>query len=168
MGYREVCLTESPGIRFVREGMSLDFGGIAKGFAADEAAKVLWEHGVRSAIIDCGGDLKLIGTRPGGEPFRVGVDEPRPDATSPLRFVLSLSNTSVVTSGNYRQFTVIDGKCYSHIIDPRTGQSIEALPSVTVVGPDSGMCDALATAISVLGEEEGLKLIDKVNARESR
>ena len=164
VGYRKIEWTDASAVRFTREGMSLDFGGIAKGFAADEAAVVLWQHGVRSAIIDCGGDLKLIGSRPGGRPFRVGVDEPRLDDPSRLRFVLSLSNMSVVTSGNYRQFTMINGKCYSHIIDPRTGQSIEALPSVTVIGPDSGMCDALATAISVLGEEEGLKLIEKVNA----
>jgi len=162
--YRLVELGAPPTVRFAREGMSFDFGGIAKGFAADEAAEVLTRHGVRSAIIDCGGDLKLVGSRPGGEPFRVGVDEPNPDAASPLRFLLHLSDTSVVTSGNYRQFTMIAGRRCSHIIDPRTGESIEALPSVTVIGPNSTLCDALATAISVLGEEDGLELIQRVNA----
>ncbi|HUW58287.1 MAG TPA: FAD:protein FMN transferase, partial [Planctomycetota bacterium] len=166
--YRKVSVTDGPTLTFTVEGTSFDFGGIAKGFAAEEAGKVLAVHGVRSAVIDCGGDLKLIGSRPGGEPFRVGVDDPTPGTVSSFRFILSLTDTSVVTSGNYRQFTVIDGRRYSHIIDPRTGQSIEALPSVTVIGPDSGMCDALATAISVLGEEEGLKLIEKVNAAEDR
>lgn len=162
--YRRATLDAASHVRFARPGMSFDFGGIAKGFAAMEAAKLLRARGVRSAIIDCGGDLTVIGSRPGGTSFRVGVNDPRPEADAPIRFVIKLDNVSVVTSGNYEQFTMLDGKRYSHIIDPRTGQSIAALPSVTVIGPDSGMCDALATAISVLGEKEGLKLIERVNA----
>jgi len=164
VGREKVRLGESPSVYFAREGMSFDFGGIAKGFAAEEAAKVLVRRGVRSAIVTCGGELKLIGSRPGGEPFRVGIDDPRPGAPDSIRFVLLLRSVSVSTSGNYRQFTMIGGRRYSHIIDPRTGESIEALPSVTVVGPDGTMCDALATAVSVLGEAEGLKLIEAVNA----
>ena len=151
-------------VRFAREGMSIDLGGIAKGFAAEEAAKVLRRNGARSAIVACSGDIRVIGSRPGGKPFRIGIHDPRADAHSPERFMFFLSEAAVSTSGNYQQFTMINGRRYSHIIDPKTGQSIEALPSVTVVGPDGTMCDALATAISVLGEEEGMKLIEAVNA----
>ena len=167
VGYRKVKMDAGRELAFTTAGMSFDFGGIAKGFAAEEAGAVLRKHGVTSAIIDCGGDLKVIGRRPGGAPFRVGVTEPRPNA-GPLRFVVQVENTSIVTSGNYEQFTVIDGRRYSHIIDPRSGRSIAALPSVTVIGPDSGLCDALATAVSVLGEKEGLELIERVNATLAR
>jgi thiamine biosynthesis lipoprotein len=150
-------------VRFAREGMSIDLGGIAKGYAAEEAAKMLRWSGVRSAIVACSGDIRVIGSRPGGKSFRIGIDDPRPDAPAPQRFVFFLSDAAVSTSGNYRQFTIIGGRRYSHIINPKTGESIEALPSVTVVGLNGTMCDALATAISVLGEEEGLKLIEAVN-----
>ena len=162
--YRKVTLTSSPTVQFATEGMSFDFGGIAKGFAAEEAARVLTDLGVRSAIVDCGGDLIVIGARLDGTPFAVSVTSPDAKDKGTDRFYLFLANMSIVTSGNYRQYVTIDGKRYSHIVDPRTGQAIEAEPSVTVVGPDAGMCDALATAISVLGEEEGLKLIERVNA----
>ncbi len=167
VGFDKVTLAECGGamtVQFAREGMSFDFGGIAKGLASEEAARVLAVRGVRSAIISCGGNVKLIGARPDGMPFRVGIIDPKTaGADERWGIVVPLANAAIDTSGNYRQFTIIGGKRYSHIVDPRTGRSIEAEPSVTVVGPDAETCDALSTAISVLGVEEGLKLIDKVN-----
>ena len=165
VGFDKVILAGAPGkrtVKFARAGMSFDFGGIAKGYAAEEAAKVLARRDIRSAVIACAGSVKLMGVRPDGLPFRIGISDPRPPHRN--LFILPLRDASIDTSGNYRQFTEIDGKRYSHIIDPRTGKSIEALPSVTVVGPDGATCDALATAVGVLGVDDGLKLLDRVNA----
>ena len=154
-------------LKFAREGMSLDFGGIAKGFGSEEAAKVLARFGVRSAVIACGGNIKVIGCRPSGKPFRIGIADPahKPTAEEPqrLRFIVPLSDACIDTSGNYVQFDMIKGKRYSHIVDPRTGNSIEALPSVTIVGPDACLCDGLTKGIDVPGVAEGLKLIERVN-----
>jgi thiamine biosynthesis lipoprotein len=170
VGYEKLELTgKNPrSLKFARDGMSLDFGGIAKGFGSEEAAKVLVRFGVRSAVIACGGNIKLIGSRPSGKPFRVGIVDPAfkptPEEPERLRFIVPLSDTCIDTSGNYVQFDMIAGKRYSHIVDPRTGNSIEALPSVTIVGPDACLCDGLTKGIDVPGVAEGLKLIDRVNA----
>lgn len=164
VGFDKVQFSGAPGrrtVKFAREGMSFDFGGIAKGYAAEEAMKTLYRQGIRAAVVACAGSIKLMGLRGDGRPFRVGISDPRPPHVN--RYVVPLTDASIDTSGNYIQFTMIDGKRYSHIIDPRTGQAIEALPSVTVVGPDGTMCDALSTTIGILGVDEGLKLIDRLN-----
>ena len=167
VGFDKVTLSESGGattVKFAGEGMSFDFGGIAKGLASEEAAKVLVARGIRSAVIACSGNVRLVGTRPDGKPFRVGIIDPKTvDANETWRFVVPLAGACIDTSGNYRQFTVIDAVRYSHIVDPRTGRSIEAEPSVTTIGPDAETCDALSTTISILGVEEGLKLLDRIN-----
>jgi thiamine biosynthesis lipoprotein len=150
-------------VTFAVKGMSLDLGGIAKGYAAEEAEQTLLKLRVKSAIVACGGEIRCIGSRPGGRPFRIGIQSPTPGGKGGLRYVVDVVNSDVSTSGNYIQFSMIGGKMYSHIIDPRTGMSIEALPSVTVVGPDGTYCDALTKPIIILGEKEGLAFLERAN-----
>ncbi len=166
VGFDKVLVAGKPGawtVKFAKPGMSLDFGGIAKGWASEEAAKILRQYGSTSAVI-FSGDARVIGKLPNGSPFRVGITDPRPPHR--MLYIVNVVNACVDTSGFYEQFTMIDGKRYSHIIDPRTGRAIPALASVSVIGPDATWCDALSTTIGILGVEEGLKLIDRINSGE--
>lgn len=138
-------------------GMKLGLGGIAKGYGVDCAMRVLREHGVRHGCVNAGGDLKVLG-RSGGRPWEIAIKHPRrrEHAIAALR----VSNTCVVTSGDYERFFEIEGRRYHHIIDPRDGYPSRGCISATVVGPSAELADALATAVCVLGLDEGLALID--------
>jgi len=129
----------------------VDLGGIAKGYAIDQAARSMIQAGCVGGVVDIGGDVRCFGRKPSRTPWRVGIVDPfDPDDGKPFA-VLAVRNAAVCTSGNYRRFRVIQGKHYSHILDPRTGMPVEAYPSVTVVAPDAATADAWATALSVLG-----------------
>lgn len=146
-------------------GLRLDLGGIAKGQALAEAARVLREAGVGSALVDAGGDVYALGRRQDGGEWRVGVRNPRGGG---IVAVITVSDRAVVTSGDYeRAFTAEDGTVYCHIIDPRTGRPARALASVTVVAEDPVRADAWATALFVLGAEEGLALIEATGGVEA-
>lgn len=144
----------------LREGMRLDLGGIAKGYATAAALGVLREHGLPAAMIDAGGDLCLGDAPPGTAGWSVGVAPRGPNG--PPRWILSAERLAVATSGDMWQFVVIDGKRYSHIVDPRTGLGLTNRLHCTIVHPDGPTADALATAVSVLGVDRGLKLIESV------
>jgi len=164
VGCQHVVLdVEHRAIRFAREGVALDLGGIAKGYAADRAAIVMRASGATGGLIACAGDIVAFGCRADGRPWRVGVQDPRhPESTAALVDTLEFSDMAVSTSGNYRRFSEIGGKPYSHILDPRTGWPADAVPSVTVIAPNGRTADALATGISVLGLEEGLRLVESL------
>lgn len=143
-----------------RPGMGLDVGGIAKGYAVDEAARILREAGVRNAIVDFGGDIFTIGGRPDDTPWRIGIQHPSGRRNSFIG-VLSSRDESVVSSGAYERFFYDDGIRYHHIFDPATGYPSESgLTSVTAVGPDAMTTDVLSTAIFVMGLDAGLRLLD--------
>jgi len=144
----------------LREGMRLDLGGIAKGYATAAALEVLRRRGIRMAMIDAGGDLCLGDSPPGTAGWTIGVAPRGPNG--PPRWILSAQRQAVATSGDMWQFVVIDGKRYSHIVDPRTGLGLTNRLHCTIVHPDGPTADALATAVSVLGVERGLKLIESV------
>ena len=147
-------------IRFPVAGMRVDLGGHGKGFIADEVAKVFLKRGVKNALISMAGDIRAMGRSAQGRPWRVGVQDPRhPEA---MVATLELTDRSVSTSGAYERFVEIQGKRYSHIVDPRTGQPAEGVLSDTVIGPDATTTDVLDTALNVLGVEEGLALIEKL------
>ena len=159
VGYRQVRLEpQGHKVELLRKGMRLDLGGIAKGYAAAEALAVLRRAGIPSALIHAGGDSALGDSPPDKPGWRIGVGMLKPDAP-PLEYLL-LSRCAVAASGDMWQYVVINGKRYSHIVDPRTGVGLTDHSSVTVVAPDGATADALATAVSVLGPERGLKLID--------
>ena len=163
VGYRKLVLDPvRRTVRFAVPGMKVVLGAVAKGYAVDLAVAALREAGYRDALVEAGGDLFASGSAPGGRRWRVGVQDPtRPDEPAFLT-TLQVSDRAVVTSGNYRRFTVIAGRRYSHIVDPRTGKPVDALPSVTVVAPEATHADALATAVSVLGLEKGMALIESM------
>lgn len=145
-------------VELLRPEMQLDLGGIAKGYVADEALAVLKKSGVNRAMIDAGGDI-LLGDPPPDKPgWRIGVA--RLDAEGPLSRILTLSGVSVATSGDTWQYVELDGRRYSHIVDPRTGLGLTDHSSVTVIARDGISADSLASAVSVLGPEKGLKLIE--------
>jgi thiamine biosynthesis lipoprotein len=142
-----------------RANMRLDLGGIAKGFAADEALAELKRAGISRALVRASGDIAAGEAPPGEEGWRIGIAPLDPD-DPPIKFV-RLANRAISTSGDSRQHLVIDGRRYSHIIDPRTGQSVSGRSSVSVIAPTAMQSDALATAVSVLGPEKGARLIDQ-------
>lgn len=140
-----------------KSGMEIDLGGIAKGYAAGQAEQVLREQGVESALLDLGGNITVIGSKPDGSAWRVAVQDPI-DLTSTVG-TLSLRDCSAVTSGGYQRNFEQDGVTYHHIIDPRTGYPADSgLLSATVVCTDPALGDLLSTATFVLGEEDALSL----------
>lgn len=148
-------------VRLPRPGVQLDLGGLGKGFCMDRVAALLRERGVRNALLAASGDILAIGCNPQGRPWRVGIQDPRsPGDPTALLGVLALSDKSVSTAGNYQRYVTIQGKRYSHIVDPRTGLTADNVPSVTVIGPDSTTTDILDTALSVMGVEEGMKYVE--------
>ena len=150
-------------IRLPKRPVQVNLGGLGKGFCADEAAKTLRQRGATSALVAVAGDIYALGTRPDGAPWTVGVQDPRdPNNPNALLATLHLTDRAVSTSGNYQRYVTIRGRRYSHIVDPRTGRTADAVPSVTVVGPRTLDTDILGTALSILGVTEGLALVEKM------
>lgn len=143
-------------------GAVLDLGAIAKGYIADRVAELLLENGVDSAIINLGGNVLCLGSRPDGEDFTVGLQYPFEDVSRTIANI-RVSDMSVVTSGVYQRCFEQDGVFYHHILDPVTGRPCEnGLLAVSVVSPRSADCDALSTVCFVLGLEDGLELVDSL------
>lgn len=147
-------------------GMMLDFGGIAKGYATDKAIEALKANSVTSALINAGGDVRVIGNKPDGKPWRIGVQDPR--NTDGISAKLSLTEWDTMeTSGDYQRYIVKDGIRYSHIINPHTGRQPGEISSVTIVNNNSGDGDILGTAIFVLGVDRGLELLKQFPGNEA-
>ena len=138
----------------VRDGAALDLGAVAKGFTGDRICTVIKEKGIDSALLNLGGNVQAVGKKPDGSPWRVGIEHPR-DAGKVV-CTLSVEDKAVVTSGDYeRYFIGDDGRRYCHIIDPKTGRPADSgLISVTVIGERGEQCDALSTALFVMGREK--------------
>lgn len=147
-------------VAFAREGVRINLGGIAKGYAVERAIAVLQERGVQYASVSAGGDSRLLGDRR-GEPWVVGIQDPRNREGLAVR--LPLADEAVSTSGDYERYFDEDGTRYHHIITPSTGRSASSVQSVTIVGPDATMTDALSTSVFVMGVEDGLALIEKMD-----
>ncbi len=141
------------------DGMEVDLGGIAKGYAIDSAAEMLQHSGAESGIVDIGGDMRLFGRMAPGRDWRVRVRQVKGAAAD---HVLTLPPCAVATSGDYERGFRIGDKRYSHIVDPRTGWPVENMTSVTVVAPDAISADGLATGLSVLGVERGIEIVDSL------
>jgi len=161
VGYEKVKLCPADRtVALQKTGMRLDLGGIAQGYAADEMLKVLAKHGLTRSLIDASGDVLAGDPPPGQRGWRVAVADPDPEKKTAVA-VLEIAHRSVSTSGDAFQFVEIDGRRYSHIVDPATGFGLTHRSSVTVIA-DTGMeADCLATAVCILGEEAGLKLAAK-------
>jgi thiamine biosynthesis lipoprotein len=161
VGYQNVRLdSRRKTVQLLKPGMQIDLGGIAKGYAMDEALAVLQKKGFDRAMVEAGGDMRLGDPPPGRAGWRVGIlplDDPR---GKPLSY-LEVSNVAVSTSGDMIQYVEIGGKRYSHVVDPRTGMALTDHCRVMVVGPSGMAADAITKAVAVLGPELGLKLIDQ-------
>lgn len=142
----------------LQNGAELDFGGIAKGFASDKCADIMRKNGINSAILNLGGNVYALGKRPDGNMWRVGVADPLGESAEDKAGILSVSDRAVVTSGNYQRSFTQNGVVYGHIIDPKTGYPADSdLLSVTIISPDGTLCDALSTALFVMGREEAVR-----------
>lgn len=156
--YRQIQLdTDRHSIRFGRDGMRINLGGIAKGHAVERGAALLRAAGVEHALLNAGGDTRVLGDRR-GSPWIVGIRHPRLDATVVTR--LALVDEAISTSGDYERFFEEDGRRYHHILNPATGQPSEGVMSATVIGPDATYTDGLSTTVFVLGVAAGLELIE--------
>ena len=147
--------------------MKLDLGGIAKGYALDEAFKVLSDRGIRRALVTAAGDIVAGEAPPGRKGWRIELAPLDATNAPPADFVW-LRNAALSTSGDLFQHLEIDGKRYSHIVDPRTGLGLTDHSLVSVIARDGTTADALATAVSVLGPEEGLRLIESTPGAAAR
>lgn len=140
--------------------MDIDLGGIAKGYAADKTKEILGGKGIVSALINYGGNVYAIGHKKDGTLWKIGLRDPDKGEGEPF-LIISLADRAVVTSGGYERFFVApDGKTYHHILDRETGYPAESdLLSASIIGEESAICDALSTAVFVLGSEKGLELL---------
>lgn len=146
---------------FLKEkGMRIGFGGIGKGYAADRAKEVLVKEGVTSGIVNASGDLTSWGKQENGEPWTIGIADP--NAANHLFSYINITDMSVATSGNYEKFVEINGKRYSHTIDPRTGMPVSGIKSVTIISPFAELSDALATPVMIMGTEIGLDMLNQM------
>ena len=147
-------------IFLAKKGMRIGFGGIGKGYAADQAKKVLVGLGFTDGIVNASGDMCAWGKRADGEDWTVGISNP--DFPRDILSEFSLNDSAVATSGNYEKFVLIDGQKYSHTIHPKTGFPIHGIKSVTVFAPFAELADALTTPIAVMGVEVGLHLMNQM------
>ncbi|WP_367914298.1 FAD:protein FMN transferase [Leadbetterella sp. DM7] len=160
INYRNIVLDDTRQTVFLKEkGMRIGFGGIGKGYAADRASRLLKELGVSNGVVNASGDLKTWGTC-NGRPWTISVADP--DAPAFPFSELEVGEMAVATSGTYEKYTVIDGKRYSHTINPRTGLPVSGIKSVTVICPYAELADAMATPLAVLGVDESLDLINQM------
>lgn len=165
INYRNVVLDEQNATVFLKErGMRIGFGGIGKGYAADQAKRLLKSLGVESGIVNAAGDLTTWGHQPNGLPWTIGIADPDRQGAAVRAFsYLNISNMAVATSGNYEKYALIGGRRYSHTINPKTGYPVSGIKSVTVVAPNAELADALATPVMVMGVEVGLDMINQMH-----
>ena len=160
VGYQNIILDKTNSTIFLKnQGMKIGFGSIGKGYAADKTRELMKSFGVQAGIINASGDISTWGTQPDGTPWAIGINNPFRDDT--IAAVLYLKENAVTTSGSYEKYAEINGKRYSHIMNPKTGYPSTGLTSVTIVGPNATMANGFSTSIMVLGRKKGLKLIKK-------
>ncbi len=158
-------LAKNPGtvktVFFKNPGTRIDLGGIGKGYAVDKAISVLKQNGISSALINFAGNIYTFGTPPGKDSWVIGLQHPR--ESEGLLGTFDIKDKAVSTSGDYEKFFIIEGKRYSHIIDPRTGNPVKGIVSATIVTGNAARADALSTGVFVLGLEKGMDLIEQLS-----
>lgn len=159
--YKNMTLTSNT-LTFKNEEIEIDLGGIAKGYIADRIKDFLLEQGVKSAMINLGGNVLCVGSKPDGSHFNIGIQMPYADRNETIA-AMEISDMSVVSSGIYERFITVDGKSYHHILNPKTGYPFENnLISVSIISPYSVDGDGLSTTTFALGLEKGMKLIESL------
>ncbi|WP_291559668.1 MULTISPECIES: FAD:protein FMN transferase [unclassified Clostridium] len=163
INYNDVILDSEKNSIFLKNpNMIIDLGGIAKGYAADEMKNLLVDNGVKSAMINLGGNLYILGNKPNGKQWKIGIQDPNGGSTDTVGNIL-VNDKSIVTSGTYERFLEVDGKVYHHILDPKTGYPYESdLLSATIISDKSMDGDGLSTYAFALGREKGLEFINSL------
>jgi thiamine biosynthesis lipoprotein len=161
INYRNVVLDDENCTVFLREkGMRIGFGGIGKGYAAERAKQVMKQAGVTSGVVNASGDLNAWGLQPNGKKWTIGIANP--DSTHEIFSYMDITDLAVATSGNYEKFIMVDGKKYSHTINPLTGLPVTGIKSVTIITTNAEIADAMATPVMIMGIRTGLDMINQM------
>ncbi|MFC4233214.1 FAD:protein FMN transferase [Parasediminibacterium paludis] len=162
INYRNIVLDAANTTVYLAEkGMRIGFGGIGKGYAAERARMVMQAAGVTSGIVNASGDLTTWGYQPDGNQWTIGIANP--DCAQQIFSYMAITNMAVATSGNYEKYILVDGKKYSHTIDPRTGLPVTGIKSVTIISTNAEIADAMATPVTIMGIEAGLDMINQIH-----
>ncbi|WP_439558967.1 FAD:protein FMN transferase, partial [Dyadobacter sp.] len=163
VGYHNIILDKANLTIFLKlKGMKIGFGALGEGYATDKCRSMMLERGIQAGIVNGSGDMSVWGKQPDGRDWVIGINDPVKPGE--LFAVLPIQQGAVVTSGSYEKFVMLDGKRYSHIINPATGYPATGLTSVTVFGPSAEMANGFSTSIMVMGKEAGLALLSKYPA----
>ena len=161
INYRNILLDkEKSSVLLKEKGMRIGFGGIGKGYAAERAKAVMRHRGAGSGVVNASGDLTTWGHQPDGSPWTIGIVNP--NVAGQVFSTLDVSDMAVATSGNYEKYIIVDGKRYSHTINPRTGLPVTGIKSVTILCPNAEIADAMATPVMIMGVDAGLDMIDQM------
>ena len=162
INYKNIIVDKEAATVYLKQkGMRIGFGGIGKGYAAEQAKNIMRLSGVESGVVNASGDLTTWGNLPNGDKWTIGIVSP--EMASTTFSYMNISGLSVATSGNYEKFVVIDGKKYSHTINPKTGLPVSGIKSVTIVSTNAEIADAMATPVMIMGVEAGLNMINQIN-----
>ena len=162
INHRNIIVNQENQTVFLKEkGMRIGFGGIAKGYAADRAKQLLMTLGVKCGIVNAAGDLTTWGNRSDGNRWTIGIAAPA-ENKHPFS-TLDITDMAIATSGDYEKFVTIDGKRYSHTINPKTGLPVSGIKSVTIICPYAELADAMATPVMVMGVRNGLDLVNQIH-----
>lgn len=165
INYKNIVLDDEHCTVYLRQkGMRIGFGGIGKGYAAERAKQVMKLHGVESGVVNASGDLTTWGLQPNGKQWTIAIANP--NSSHEVFSYMEISNMAVATSGNYEKFVLIEGKKYSHTINPLTGLPVTGIKSVTIVTTNAELADALATPVTIMGINAGLDMINQMNGVE--
>lgn len=157
--YRQISVDESKSEVFLnKNGMMIDLGGIAKGYAADRGVEILKNMGIKAGIVAVSGDIRTFGKRPDGKAWHIGIKHPR--ESEKVLTAIDLEDSSISTSGDYERFFIKDRRRYNHILNPKSGYPATGCQSVTIISKEGILVDALATGVFVLGTEKGMEFIE--------
>jgi thiamine biosynthesis lipoprotein len=164
VGFQQITLDAEGRLRKRRASVSLDLASVAKGYGVDAVAALIRNRGFTDYLVEIGGEVYAAGVRIDGQPWRIGINKPDPEALFDQVYrVVYLQDRAFATSGDYRNYFEIDGRRYAHIIDPRTGYPVSnGVVSVSVTAETCALADGLATALVVMGASEGLKLVNRL------
>jgi len=161
INYRNILLDrKNLSVLLKEKGMRIGFGGIGKGYAAERAKQVMKAMGVQSGIVNASGDMTTWGLQPNGQPWTIGIVDP--NAREKIFSYMNITDMAVATSGNYEKYILINGKKYSHTINPKTGLPIRGIKSVTIISRNAEIADAMATPVMIMGIGPGLHMINQI------
>jgi thiamine biosynthesis lipoprotein len=161
INYENIILDKNNSTVFLKhKGMRIGFGGIGKGYAAEQAKKIMIANGVESGIVNASGDLTAWGFQPNGSEWTIGIANP--NSSHEIFSYINITNTAIATSGNYEKYVMIGGKRYSHTIDPKTGLPVGGIKSVTIITSNAEIADAMATPVMIMGIHAGLDMINQM------